>query len=58
MRLHGTPPARLMRAFWLLNELGVECEKIHGAMSPGEHKSPAMRAMMFQLHAVQTGTAV
>lgn len=58
MRLHGMPPTRLMRALRLVNEPGVECEKTPGDWSRGEHVGPALRAMMFQVHAVQTGAAV
>jgi glutathione S-transferase len=45
MKLYGTPPTRLLRALWLVNELGVDCEKIPVDMSRGEHASPAMRAI-------------
>ena len=45
MKLYGTPPTRLLRALWLVNELGVECERIPVDMSRGEHASPAMRAI-------------
>ena len=45
MKLYGTPPTRLLRALWLVNELQVDCERIPVDMSRGEHLSPAMRAL-------------
>ena len=45
LKLYGTPPTRLLRALWLVNELGIDCERIPVDMSRGEHQSPAMRAI-------------
>jgi glutathione S-transferase len=45
MKLYGTPPTRLLRALWLVNELGIDCERMPVDMSRGEHVSPAMRAL-------------
>lgn len=45
MKLYGTPPSRLIRALWLVNELGIDCERIPIDMSRGEHLTPAMLAI-------------
>ena len=37
MKLYGTPPTRALRALWLINELGLDCEIISVDMSKGEH---------------------
>jgi glutathione S-transferase len=37
MKLYGTPPTRALRALWLINELGLECEIISVDMSKGQH---------------------
>lgn len=45
MKLYGTPPTRLLRALWLVNEIGCDCERVPVDMSLDEHLSPAMRAL-------------
>ncbi len=45
MKLYGTPPTRLIRALWLVNELGIECECVPVDMGRGEHKSPELSAI-------------
>lgn len=45
MKLYGTPPTRVLRALWLVNELGIDCERVPVDMSRGEHAGPAMRAI-------------
>lgn len=45
MRLYGTPPTRLIRPLWLVNELGIDCEMVPVDMARGEHASPQMRAI-------------
>jgi glutathione S-transferase len=45
MKLYGTPPTRLIRALWLVNELGIDCELIPVDMARGEHASRALRAI-------------
>jgi glutathione S-transferase len=45
MKLYGTPPTRLIRALWLVNELGLDCEMIPVDMARGEHQTPAIRAL-------------
>jgi glutathione S-transferase len=39
LKLYGTPPTRVLRVMWLLNELGVKYEHIAVDMLKGEHKS-------------------
>lgn len=45
IKVYGTPPTRVLRALWLLNELGIEYELV--SMNPlGEEvRSPAFRAL-------------
>jgi glutathione S-transferase len=45
MKLYGTPPTRALRALWLINELGIDCDVIEVDMGIAEEKSPAMRAL-------------
>jgi glutathione S-transferase len=45
MKLYGTPPTRVLRAQWLVNELGLDCEMIPVDLAKGEHRSPAFLAL-------------
>ncbi len=45
MKLYGTPPTRALRALWLLNELGIDCEIVTVNMGIGEHQSPEFLAI-------------
>lgn len=45
MKLYGTPPTRVLRAQWLVNELGIDCEVVPVDMSKGEHRSPDFLAL-------------
>jgi glutathione S-transferase len=38
MKLYGIPPTRALRAIWLINELGYDCEIIPVDLSVGEHQ--------------------
>jgi glutathione S-transferase len=40
MKLYGTPPTRVLRVIWLLNELGLEYEQVPVALLQGEHLQP------------------
>src|SRR3546814_2080662 len=41
MKLYGTPPTRVRRAIWLLNELGLEYEHCPVDLMQGEAQRPA-----------------
>src|SRR3546814_20011327 len=41
MKLYGTPPTRVLRAIWLLNELGLEYEHCPVDLMQGEAQRPA-----------------
>ena len=41
MKLYGTPPTRVLRAMWLLNELGLEYEHCPVDLGQGEARQPA-----------------
>lgn len=45
LRLYGTPPTRLIRALWVVNAIGCDCECIPVDMSRGEHLAPGMLAI-------------
>ena len=45
IKLYGTPPTRLLRVTWLLNELGLEYESHPVDLMKGEHKQPAFLAL-------------
>lgn len=45
MKLYGTPPTRALRALWLINELGIDCEIVTVDMGVNEHGSPEMLAL-------------
>ena len=45
MKLYGTPPTRALRAVWLLNELGLECEMVPVDLMQGEHLQPEFLAL-------------
>jgi glutathione S-transferase len=45
LKLYGTPPTRVLRVMWLLNELGLEYEHIPIDMFKGEHKSAGFLAI-------------
>lgn len=38
MKLYGIPPTRALRAIWLINELGLDCEIVSVDLSVGEHQ--------------------
>src|SRR3546814_18784050 len=40
-KLYGTPPTRVLRAIWLLNELGLEYEHCPVDLMQGEAQRPA-----------------
>src|SRR3546814_10313489 len=40
MKLYGTPPTRVLRAIWLLNELGLEYEHCPVDLMQGEAQRP------------------
>lgn len=40
LTLYGTPPTRVLRVIWLLNELGLEYELVPVALLQGEHLQP------------------
>ena len=40
MKLYGTPPTRVLRVIWLLNELGLGYEQVPVALLQGEHLQP------------------
>lgn len=37
MKLYGVPPTRALRALWLINELGLDCEIVPVDLLQGEH---------------------
>src|SRR3546814_18452363 len=41
IKLYGTPPTRVLRAIWLLNELGLEYEHCPVDLMQGEAQRPA-----------------
>lgn len=45
MKLYGTPPTRAIRPFWVLRELGLDCEVIFFSHRRGDHKNPDFRAL-------------
>jgi glutathione S-transferase len=45
MKLYGTPPTRVIRPLWLINEFEIDCEVISVDFGVGEHESEAMRAI-------------
>lgn len=45
MKLYGTPPTRAIRALWLLQELGLECEIVPVDLRNGEHLNPEFLAL-------------
>lgn len=45
LKLYGTPPTRVLRVMWVLNELGLEYEHIPIDLLSGEHTSQAFRAL-------------
>lgn len=45
MKLYGTPPTRVIRVLWLLNELGLECEMVAVDLRGGEHRSDQFLAL-------------
>lgn len=45
MKIYGTPPTRVLRALWLLNELGIEYELVPTDPLGEESRSPAFRAL-------------
>ncbi|MGE0488597.1 MAG: glutathione S-transferase family protein [Vulcanimicrobiota bacterium] len=45
MKLYGTPPTRVIRVLWLLNELGLECEMVPVDLRAGEHRTDRFLAI-------------
>ncbi|MBA2780540.1 glutathione S-transferase family protein [Billgrantia kenyensis] len=45
MKLYGTPPTRVLRVIWLLNELGLEYEQVPVDLLQGEHLQPDFLAL-------------
>ncbi|UYG03387.1 glutathione S-transferase family protein [Halomonas sp. LR3S48] len=45
LKLYGTPPTRVLRVIWLLNELGLEYELVPVALMQGEHLQPDFLAL-------------
>ncbi|MCE8018395.1 glutathione S-transferase family protein [Halomonas sp. MCCC 1A17488] len=45
LKLYGTPPTRVLRVIWLLNELGLEYELIPVDLMQGEHYQPDFLAL-------------
>lgn len=45
MKLYGTPPTRVLRGLWVLNELGIDCEVVPVDLRKGEHLTPEFRAL-------------
>ena len=45
MKIYGTPPTRVIKALWLLNELQVEYELVPVALLEGEHLRPPFREL-------------
>ena len=45
MKIYGTPPTRVIKALWLLNELQVEYELVPVALLEGEHLRPEFREL-------------
>lgn len=45
MKLYGTPPTRAIRAIWVLNELGLECEVVPINILTGESQNETFLAL-------------
>jgi glutathione S-transferase len=45
VKLYGTPPTRAVRALWLINELGINCEMLDADFGAGESESSAIWAI-------------
>lgn len=45
MKLYGTPPTRAIRAIWLINELGIDCEIVTVDLRGGEHAKQDVHAL-------------
>lgn len=45
MKLYGTPPTRAVRAIWLINEMGIDCEVVTVDMGVAEQSGPEMRKL-------------
>lgn len=45
IKVYGVPPTRLLRALWLLNELGLDYEQVPVEPLSDETRSPAFRAL-------------
>jgi glutathione S-transferase len=45
LKLYGTPPTRVLRVMWLLNELGLKYEHVPVDMFQGENKSDKFLAL-------------
>lgn len=45
LKLYGTPPTRVLRVIWLLNELGLEYEQVPVYLMKGEHHQPDFLAL-------------
>lgn len=45
MKLYGIPPSRAVRAMWLLNELGLDYERISVNVLDGENRTEAFLAL-------------
>lgn len=45
LTIYGSPPTRLMRVLWVLNELDIPHRRVPVDMDAGEHRSPAFLAV-------------
>ncbi|MFQ3789539.1 glutathione S-transferase family protein [Halomonas sp. A29] len=45
LKLYGTPPTRVLRVIWLLNELGLKYEQVPVELMKGEHHQPDFLAL-------------
>ena len=45
MKVYGTPPTRVLRALWLLEELGIDYETVPMDPASDESRAPAFRAL-------------
>lgn len=45
MKIYGTPPTRVIKALWLLNELQIKYELVPVALLEGEHLRPEFREL-------------
>ncbi|MCC5882643.1 MAG: glutathione S-transferase family protein [Halomonas sp.] len=45
LKLYGTPPTRVLRVIWLLNELGLEYEQVPVYLMKGQHYQPDFLAL-------------